>query len=400
MGARPIARRRIRFRGKPPNHRQAHPPSPDGTGTLARKVEHLRINLEENVAAKGIGAGFDGYRFIHHALPDVNLADVSTATVLFGRRLGAPILISCMTGGPAEAERINLILAEVAQTFALPMGLGSGRVLLERPEVRSSFDMRRVAPDILLLANLGAIQLNQGVGIEEGKRLVGMIGADALVLHLNPLQEALQPAGDTDFAGLLDKIHALCHGLDVPVVVKEVGWGLAPDVVRSLLDAGVAAVDVAGAGGTSWSEVERHRTRDPWRARVAAAFAGWGQPTADALIAARRVAPEATIFASGGIRDGIDVAKALALGADLVGMAGPFLRAAAQGRDAVTDLARELIETLRIAMLCTGTATIQQLRGTPRLVTSGHGREMRLDGGTEFGPPGHPNGRGAVAEHG
>lgn len=336
--------------------------------TVARKGDHIRINVEEDVAAKGVAAGFDAYRFVHLALPELDYPAVDPATALFGRRLGAPLLISCMTGGTAEAGRINRTLAAVAQEFALPMGLGSGRVLLEHPEVLPSFDVRPVAPDIPLLCNLGAVQLNRGVGAAECRRLVAALGADALVLHFNPLQEALQPEGDTCFGGLLPRIRALCRELEVPVVAKEVGWGLAPDVVRALLDAGVAAVDVAGAGGTSWSEVERHRMAEPWRARVAAAFAGWGLPTAEALRAARRVAPRATIFASGGVRDGLDVATAVALGADLVGMAGPFLRAAAEGRERAADLARELIETLRIAMFCVGAATVADLQGTPRLI--------------------------------
>lgn len=336
--------------------------------TVARKADHIRINVEEDVAAKGVAAGFDAYRFVHLALPELDFAAVDPASALFGRRIGAPILISCMTGGTAEAGRINRTLAAVAQEYALPMGLGSGRVLLEHPEALPSFDMRPVAPDVPLLCNLGAVQLNRGVGVAECRRLVAALGADALVLHFNPLQEALQPEGDTCFAGLLPRIRALCRELEVPVVAKEVGWGLAPDVVRALLDAGVAAVDVAGAGGTSWSEVERHRMAEPWRARVAAAFAGWGLPTAEALRAARRVAPHATIFASGGVRDGLDVAKAVALGADLVGLAGPFLRAAAAGRERAAELARELIETLRVAMFCTGAATVADLRGTPRLI--------------------------------
>lgn len=350
---------------------------PDHTATIARKADHVRINIEENVAAKGISSGFDAYRFVHLALPELDLADVSPATKLLGHELGAPILISCMTGGTAEAERINLTLAEVAQAHSLPMGLGSSRVLLEHPEVHASFDVRRVAPDILLFCNLGAVQLNLTVGIDDCQRLVELTRADALVLHLNPLQEALQPEGDTCFAGLLAKIEALCWQLPVPVIVKEVGWGLAPDVVRALLDAGVSAIDVAGAGGTSWSEVERHRMTEAWRARVASAFAGWGIPTAEALVSARQAAPDACIIASGGIKNGIDIAKALALGANLVGMAGPFLRAAAKGSGELNDLTRELIETLRIVMLCVGAATLRDLQDTPRLIRY-HGQAFGL----------------------
>ncbi|HEX7942041.1 MAG TPA: type 2 isopentenyl-diphosphate Delta-isomerase, partial [Gemmatimonadaceae bacterium] len=282
---------------RPGRHRQVDVAA-DG-GTASRKSEHIRVNLREDVAAKGIRSGFDEYRFVHRALPELNLGDVDTATELFGRRLSAPILISCMTGGTAEARRLNHTLARVAQRVRFAMGLGSGRALLERPKLIDTFDVRPVAPDVLLFANLGAVQLNRGFGAANCWRLVDALQADALVLHLNALQEALQPEGDTCFEGLLEKIGDVCSRLEVPVVVKEVGWGISPDVVRALLDVGVAAVDVAGAGGTSWSEVERHRIADPWRARVAGAFADWGIPTAECLRSARRVSAEARIFASG-----------------------------------------------------------------------------------------------------
>ncbi len=324
----------------------------------------MRINLEEDVSSKGIASGFDAYSFVHNALPEMDIDDVDTSATIFGRTLRAPILISCMTGGTIQARRFNRVLARAAQDRRLAMGLGSGRALLEHPEVIDTFDVRSLAPDVLLLANLGAVQLNKGYDVEDCRRLVSMLRADALVLHLNPLQEALQPDGDTDFRGLLGKIETMCERMDVPVVVKEVGWGIAGDLVRRLFDAGVSAIDVAGAGGTSWSEVERHRLAEPWRARVAAAFAGWGIPTARCLQTARAIAPKQLLFASGGLRDGMDVAKAIALGADLAGMAGPFLRAAAGGHDAVIEKAREMTEVLRIAMFATGARTLVDLRGT------------------------------------
>lgn len=336
-------------------------------GTASRKADHVRINLEEDVAAKGIDSGFDAYYFLHCALPEIDLDQVDPSTELFGRRLAAPLLISCMIGGTERAALLNRLLAEVAQELGLAMGLGSGRVLLEDPGVLETFNVRPVAPDVLLFANLGAVQLNKGYGADHCRRLVEALDADALVLHLNAIQEAVQPEGDTCFAGLLARIGELCRRLEVPVVVKEVGWGIAPDVARALVGAGVAAVDVAGAGGTSWTEVERHRIAEPWRARVAAAFAGWGIPTAECVRWAVRAAPGARIFASGGIRNGIDLAKAIALGADLVGVAGPFLRAAAEGREEARDLGRELVETLRVAMFGVGARTLQDLRLTPRL---------------------------------
>lgn len=331
--------------------------------TPSRKAEHLRINVERDVAGKGIDAGFDAYRFTHRALPEIDLSDVVTTAELFGKRLGAPILISCMTGGTPEALPINRCLARVAQRHGFAMGLGSGRALIESPESLASFDVRADAPDVVLLANLGAVQLNRGYGAPQCRRLVQLLHADALVLHLNPLQEALQPEGDTCFRGLLERIGQLCRDVEFPIVVKEVGWGIAAPDVRALFAAGVAAVDVAGAGGTSWSEVERHRIADESRARVAAAFAGWGIPTAQCLVEARAAVPDGTLVASGGLRDGLDVAKALALGADVAGIAGPFLRAAHRGFEAADSLARELVDTLRIAMFCTAAATIEDLRG-------------------------------------
>lgn len=342
--------------------------SPAPAGTAGRKAEHIRINLEADVGAKGVSSGFEAYRFLHRALPEMDLAQVDTSVELFGRTLRAPILISSMTGGTGEARRINRTLAETAQALGLAMGLGSGRALLERPDLVDTYDVRRLAPDALLFANIGAVQLNRGVTPDDCRRLAERLAADALILHLNPLQEALQPEGDVCFAGLLGRIERLCRDVEMPVVVKEVGWGIAPDTVRSLLDAGVAAVDVAGAGGTSWSEVERHRIADPVRARVAAAFAGWGIPTAEAIRLARRAAPDATLFASGGVRGGLDVAAAIALGADLVGVAGPFLRAAAAGDTEALELARELVEVLRVAMFSIGEPTIADLRRTSRLL--------------------------------
>jgi isopentenyl-diphosphate delta-isomerase len=330
--------------------------------TPSRKAEHLRINIEEDVNAKGIDAGFDSYWFRHRALPGIDLREVDCTRSFLGRKLGAPLLISCMTGGTPEATRINRCLARVAARFGLAMGLGSGRALLESPHTLESFDVRDDAPDILLFANLGAVQLNKGYDAVACTRLVEMLRADALVLHLNPLQEALQPEGDTNFRGLIGRIAAVCADVKFPIVVKEVGWGIGPTDVRALFDAGAAAVDVAGAGGTSWSEVERYRISEPWRARVAAAFADWGIPSAKALVEARSAAPGRLLIASGGLRSGVDVAKAIALGADLAGIAGPFVRAADQGPEAAETLAREYLEALRIAMFCAAARTLEELR--------------------------------------
>lgn len=338
------------------------------SGTVSRKADHVRINIERDVAGKGVASGFDEYRLINCALPEIDLDEVSTSCTIFNRTLRAPLLISSMTGGTEEARAINATLARVAQEHGLAMGLGSARALVENPSLLETFDVRPLAPDIALFANLGAVQLNKGYGVEECRRLVDMLRADALILHLNALQEAVQPEGDTCFRGLIDKIAKLCAKLEVPVIAKEVGWGIAPDEVNALFEAGVAGVDLAGAGGTSWSEVERYRISEPWRANVAAAFAGWGIPTAECLRRAVQLGPYGLLIASGGIRSGIDVVKALALGADFVGIAGPFLRAAAQSYEAASDLAREYTEVLRIAMFALGEPTLARLRGTKRIV--------------------------------
>ncbi|HKO23231.1 MAG TPA: type 2 isopentenyl-diphosphate Delta-isomerase, partial [Chloroflexota bacterium] len=253
---------------------------PSATG--GRKIDHIRINLEEDVAAKGITTGLERYRFEHQALPNLDFDDVDPGVRFLGHTLRIPLLISSMTGGVAEGGRINRNLARAAQACGVALGLGSGRIALEDAAAREHFRVRQEAPDVLLLANLGAVQLNYGYDARHCLDLVQMLEADALILHLNPLQEAVQPEGNTRFAGLLDRIAEVCARLPIPVVVKEVGWGLSADVVRVLAQAGVAAVDVAGAGGTSWSEVERLRSGDQMAA-VAAAFAGWGIPTADAL---------------------------------------------------------------------------------------------------------------------
>jgi isopentenyl-diphosphate delta-isomerase len=338
--------------------------------TSSRKADHLRINIEQDVRAKGVDAGFDRYRFEHCAAPEMALADVDLSTRFFGRTMKTPVLISCMTGGTPEARRVNRGLATVAQTFGFAMGLGSARVLLEKPDSLESFSVRSVAPDVTLLANLGAVQLNKGVTAAQCRRMVDLLEADALVLHLNPLQEALQPEGDTDFRGLLGRITQLCATIGVPVIVKEVGWGLDERTTRALFDAGVTGVDVAGAGGTSWSEVERHRMDETWRARVAAGFASWGIPTARSVLTARGVSPEGLVIASGGVRDGMDVAKAIALGADLAGIAGPFLRAIDAGMDEACGFAQEVVETLRIVMFAVGTRTLRDLQRTDRLIAS------------------------------
>lgn len=335
--------------------------------TESRKADHVRINLEENVQFPRVTTGLEAFRFMHCAVPEIDLADVDTSITIFGKTLAAPLLISSMTGGAELAVKINRNLAEAAQIHNIAMGVGSQRASLEDERLDYTFQIREYAPDILLFANMGAVQMNYGYGVDAMRRAVDMLEADALILHFNVLQEAVQPEGDTNFAGILDKVAEVCSALTVPVIAKEVGWGFSPDDVRRLVDAGVAAIDVAGSGGTSWSEVEYHRAPTAFHARVARAFADWGIPTADAIQYAKEAAPGTTIIASGGLRDGIDVAKCLALGASLAGMAGPFLKAANESTEAVNAFVEETVAQLQIAMLCSGNRSVSDLRQTPLL---------------------------------
>ena len=330
--------------------------------TDRRKREHIDTVLSEDVRAKGVTTGFERFQFDHVALPELALADVDLSLALWNRRLAAPLLISSMTGGTAAARDINMRLAQAAQTLGLAMGVGSQRAALEDATLAETYRVRRAAPDILLFANLGAVQLNRGFGIDEAMRAVEMIEADALILHLNPLQEAVQPEGDRDFRDLAAKIAQVARALPVPLIVKEVGNGISAPVARRLAECGVAAVDVAGAGGTSWSEVEAYRSRDTVARQVAHEFAGWGIPTALSLLEARRAAPKLILFASGGIRGGIDAAKAIRLGATLVGAAAPVLGSATETADAVVARMERLIQELRIAAFCTGSRDLAALK--------------------------------------
>ncbi len=330
--------------------------------TQTRKADHLRICLDEDVQFHGVTNGLERYRFTHCCLPELNLSEIDITTTFLGKSLGAPLLISSMTGGTEQAKMINFRLAEVAQHYKLAMGVGSQRVAVENSQVANTFAVRSQAPDILLFANLGAVQLNYSYGLDECLRAIDLCQADALILHLNPLQECIQPNGDTNFRGLIDKINILCNKLQVPVVAKEVGNGISAAMAQRLLDAGVAAIDVAGAGGTSWAKVESERALDQKQRRLGLTFANWGLPTAECITSVRAIAPEIPLIASGGLRDGLDVAKAIALGADLSGLAWPFLQAAAESVEAVDALVQLLIAEITTVLFCTGNATLSQLK--------------------------------------
>ncbi len=333
----------------------------------ARKSDHIRLCLEPASQFQTVSTGLDRLRLVPEALPELAPGDVELGCRFLGKPMRAPILVSSMTGGPREGARINQHLAEGVQRAGLGMGVGSQRIALVRPETRASFLVRALAPDIPLVANLGAVQLNHGFGLDEARAVVEMIGADGLFLHLNALQEVVQPEGDTDFRGLEAKIGALVRAAPFPILIKECGAGVAPSTLARLWALGVAAVDVSGAGGTSWARVEGHRAEGLHRS-LGDTFGDWGLPTAAAVELGRAAVPDAVIIASGGIRSGLDAAKAFALGADYVSIAQPVLAAALESGEAVAAVLERFVAELRTACFLCGARTPAELRAPGRLV--------------------------------
>lgn len=334
----------------------------DQTPTGSRKDHHLRICLEEDVGFAGVRNGFERYRFDHDALPEVDLAAVSAATRFFGKALEAPLMIGAMTGGTATAGEVNRILAAAAQRAGIGFALGSQRRMLEDPSAFESYDIRRIAPDVLLMGNIGAVQLNYGVTPEKLAHLVQRTGCDLIAFHMNPLQEAIQPEGDTNFAGLCHRIEEAASALPVPVILKEVGSGISAVTAQKIRRLPVGGVEVAGVGGTSWSRIEALRATNRIQAETGEELASWGIPTAESLVTCRRMLPDLPIICSGGMRTGLEVAKALALGADVCAMALPFLQAAQSGVDAVVERIEQIKFELRTVMFLTGAATVEGLR--------------------------------------
>lgn len=327
-----------------------------------RKADHLRICLDDAVQCKTATSGLERYRFRHCCLPELDYDDLDLRTQFLGHTLNAPLLISSMTGGTDLAKAINIRLAKLAEHYNIAMGVGSQRIALEQPNLSNTFAVRSFAPNIFLMANLGAVQLNYGCGIDECRRIVETLEADALILHLNPLQECVQSHGDRNFRGLLSKIADLCRHLSVPVIAKEVGNGISGRMAQRLMDAGVAAIDVAGAGGTSWAKVEGARATDPQQQRLGLTFAEWGLATADCIQEVRAQDAAIPLIASGGLRTGLDVAKAIALGADLAGMAYPFLTAAHESEAALFELVEILLAELKTVLFCTDSASLADLK--------------------------------------
>ena len=322
-----------------------------------RKAEHIRLALDaSNQAGHSF---FDDYAFVHQALPEVDLAEIDVSVDFLGRKLDAPLLVSCMTGGTDAAGRINRNLAEAAEASRIAIGVGSQRKALEDPVQAATFQVRDLAPSVPLLANLGAVQLNYGYGLEECRAAVRMIDADGLAFHLNVLQEAIQPEGDTDFSGLLPKLGEIARRLEVPVIAKEIGCGISGKTARALAGQGIRIIDTAGLGGTSWARIEARRAGD---VEIGEMFADWGIPTPVSIQEVAAV-PGVTVIGSGGIRNGVDVAKAIAFGAHMVGLAYPFLEPATVSAEAVQAKVGRIVDELKIAMLCVGVPTIDALRG-------------------------------------
>jgi isopentenyl-diphosphate delta-isomerase len=339
-------------------------------GIEERKMRHIRVSLEEDVEGD-IGTGFQDVRLIHRALPEIDLDDVDTRTRLFGRELRAPLIITAITGGTREAQEINALLAEVAEMKGIGIGVGSQRIALEEPATAGTFKVvREKAPSALVIGNIGCPQLSLGWGVEEAERCVEMVEADALAVHMNPLQEAVQVGGDTKYSGVLDKVRELAGALDTPIVMKETGCGVAYEEAVKLEEAGAAAVDVSGVGGTSWSAVEHHIAKEEEKRGqeyLGQALWSWGIPTAVSVVETSQ-STGLKVIASGGVRTGAEIAKSIALGADAAGMAKPFLEKAVEGGDELADYVDHIIQELRVVMFLTGASDVAELRKVPALV--------------------------------
>ncbi|WP_284140875.1 MULTISPECIES: type 2 isopentenyl-diphosphate Delta-isomerase [unclassified Virgibacillus] len=340
-------------------------------GINRRKTEHIRLCLNDQVEGINKSTGLEGIAFIHNALPEINFNDIQLGTSFLNKKISAPFLVSSMTGGSKLATDINQNLARAAEEKGWAIALGSTRALLESDAHQDSFLIRKQAPTVPLIANLGAVQLNYGYGVEEAQRIVDQTEADSLVLHLNSLQEVIQDEGDLNFDSLLPKIEQLCKHVSVPIGAKEVGFGIDGTVAEKLYNAGVAYIDVAGAGGTSWSQVEKLRSQDPLRKAAAEAFNNWGIPTKDCIVSVKSKLGNVPIVASGGMKTGVDAAKAITIGADVIGYARQLLQAATESTEAVIQAMDQIELELKITMFGIGAKTLTDLKNTTRVSIMG-----------------------------
>ncbi|MBN8610005.1 MAG: type 2 isopentenyl-diphosphate Delta-isomerase [Deltaproteobacteria bacterium] len=328
-----------------------------------RKDQHLDVVAKKDVAFGGLALGFDRFTLEYDALPEIDLDEVDLGTTLLGKKLAAPLVIGAMTGGSPRAGRVNERLARVAAKVGVGLALGSQRAMIVDPSLASTFDVKVHAPDIpLVFGNVGAVQLNYGVDVEAVREAIARVSADALNVHLNPLQEAVQPEGDTRFGSLAPKIDQLARAIGVPVVVKECGAGLSRRTLRKLAPLAIAGVEVAGVGGTSWSKVESHRAPEgSAQQTIGMRLGGHGVPTVDATVLARDAMRERVVIASGGVRTGMDVAIALALGADAVALAAPLLIAAEESEAKAEAFLRTLVQELRVILFTCGLRNLVEL---------------------------------------
>jgi len=340
-------------------------------GINKRKTEHIRLCLNDNVEGINKSTGLEGISFIHNALPEIKFNDIDLKTEFLKKEIKAPFLVSSMTGGSKLAADINQNLARAAEEKGWAIALGSTRALLESDAHQESFLIRKQAPTVPLIANLGAVQLNYGYGVEEAQRIVDMTEADSLVLHFNSLQEVFQDEGDLNFDTLLPKIEKLTKTLSVPVGAKEVGFGIDGVVAQKLHDVGISYIDVAGAGGTSWSQVEKLRSEDPMRKAAAEAFNNWGIPTKDCIVSVKSKLENIPLVASGGMKTGVDAAKAITIGADMIGFARQLLKAATDSTDAVIDQMNQIEFELKTTMFGIGAKTLNELKNTNRVNVMG-----------------------------
>jgi len=350
-----------------------------------RKKSHVEICLFKNVNFVSKTAGFNDIELIHRALPELNLNDIDLEVEFFGFRFKAPIIISAMTGGTSLSIKINKALAAAAKELGLGMGVGSQRAAIENPSLEYTFRVvREIAPEIFLIANLGGAQLSLGYDVEEAKRAVEMINANALAIHLNPLQEAVQPEGEPVFKDVLAKISRIASLLDVPLIIKETGAGISMEVAQALREAGIKCIDVGGAGGTSWAAVEYYRSLEAGneiKSSLAKLLWDWGIPTAISICEVKHAAPDIEVIATGGIRSGLDAAKAIALGASMVGIALPVLRIAYNyGVDGLIKYLRKIIDELKTVMFLVGARSVVELKETPLIITGFTAKWLELRG--------------------
>lgn len=340
--------------------------------TENRKADHIRISLSKSVQARATTTGFEDVSFVHRALPEINRQGIDLSTDVFDYKFAAPIIAGAMTGGTEEATKINANIAKAVEELSLGMGVGSQRAAIEDKKLEKTFTIaRKKAPNAFLIANVGGIQLVNGYGIKEVRKAIEMIDANAIAVHLNALQEATQPEGQTNFQGVLERIEKVVDELDLPVIAKETGAGISNEDAEKLEAAGVEGIDVSGAGGTSFAAVEYYRSRghkNSRQRRLGEVFWDWGIPTASSIVEISQTV-KTPVIASGGIRSGIDMAKSIALGASLTSLSQPMLEAAIKGVEETKNALSLLIEELKNTMFLVGADSIQTLKKRPLVIT-------------------------------